>query len=80
MTRELTADLKALRLHGMSAAWADLVNALEQEKTQGRAGRIAASLLRMDLVILDSCGVLGNVKWGFRHLMSLCSGTESNST
>ena len=25
MTRELTADLKALRLHGMAAAWADLV-------------------------------------------------------
>ena len=30
----------------------DLVNALEQEKAQGKAGRIAASLLRMDLVIL----------------------------
>ena len=69
--------------HGMRVRFystVDLVNALEQEKTQGRAGRIAASLLRMDLVILDSCGVLGNVKWGFRHLMSLCSGTESNST
>jgi DNA replication protein DnaC len=33
----------------------DLVNALEQEKAQGKAGRIATSLLRMDLVILDSC-------------------------
>ena len=31
----------------------DLVNALEQEKAQGKAGRIATSLLRMDLVILD---------------------------
>ena len=51
--------------HGMRVRFystVDLVNALEQEKTQGRAGRIAASLLRMDLVILDSCGVLGNVK------------------
>ena len=36
----------------------DLVNALEQEKTQGHAGRIAASLLRMDLVILDELGYL----------------------
>jgi DNA replication protein DnaC len=36
----------------------DLVNALEQEKAQGRAGRIAASLLRMDLVILDELGYL----------------------
>lgn len=36
----------------------DLVNALEQEKAQGKAGRIAASLLRMDLVILDELGYL----------------------
>ena len=36
----------------------DLVNALEQEKAQGKAGRIATSLLRMDLVILDELGYL----------------------
>ena len=36
----------------------DLVNALEQEKAQGKAGRIALSLLRMDLVILDERGYL----------------------
>ena len=36
----------------------DLVNALEQEKAQGKAGRIALSLLRMDLVILDELGYL----------------------
>ena len=36
----------------------DLVNALEQEKAQGKAGRIAASLMRMDLVILDELGYL----------------------
>ena len=39
----------------------DLVNALEQEKAQGKAqgkaGRIALSLLRMDLVILDELGL-----------------------
>ena len=34
----------------------DLVNALEQEKAQGRAGRIAMSLMRMDLVVLDELG------------------------
>ena len=34
----------------------DLVNALEQEKAQGHAGRIAASLLRLDLVVLDELG------------------------
>jgi DNA replication protein DnaC len=36
----------------------DLVNALEQEKVQGHAGRIAASLLRMDAVVLDELGYL----------------------
>ena len=36
----------------------DLVNALEAEKAQGKAGRIAQSLLRTDLVILDELGYL----------------------
>lgn len=31
----------------------DLVNALEQEKSQGNAGRIASSLPHIDLVFLD---------------------------
>ena len=43
----------------------DLVNALEQEKAQGKAGRIALSLLRMDLVILDELGYLVQPgRWG----------------
>jgi hypothetical protein len=33
-----------------SCSTVDVVNALEQEKTQGKVGRIALSLLRMDLV------------------------------
>ena len=36
----------------------DLVNALEQEKAQGKAGRIASSLLRLDAVVLDEMGYL----------------------
>ncbi|MGI9133755.1 MAG: IS21-like element helper ATPase IstB [Rhodoferax sp.] len=36
----------------------DLVNALEQEKLQNKPGRIAASLLRVDMVILDELGYL----------------------
>ena len=36
----------------------DLVNALEQEKAQGKAGRIAAGLLRLDAVVLDEMGCL----------------------
>src|SRR6202167_5490398 len=36
----------------------DLVNALEQEKTQGRSGQIADRLMRCDLVVLDELGYL----------------------
>ncbi|HRA95072.1 MAG TPA: IS21-like element helper ATPase IstB [Aestuariivirga sp.] len=36
----------------------ELVNALEQEKTKGKAGQIAESLTRFDLVILDELGYL----------------------
>ena len=48
----ITEHGKRVRFHST----VDLVNALEQEKAQGQAGRIAASLLRMDLVILDELG------------------------
>src|SRR5476649_2158365 len=36
----------------------DLVNLLEREKYDGKAGRIAQALLRTDLVILDELGYL----------------------
>jgi DNA replication protein DnaC len=36
----------------------DLVNELEQEKAQGRAGQMAERLTRQDLVILDELGYL----------------------
>ena len=36
----------------------ELVNALEQEKTRGKAGKIAEGLIRLDLVILDELGYL----------------------
>jgi len=51
----------------------DLVNALEQEKAQGKAGRIAASLLRMDLVILDELGYLPFSQSGGALLFHLLS-------
>jgi DNA replication protein DnaC len=31
----------------------DLVNQLEQEKTAGRSGRLAETLLRYDVIIID---------------------------
>ena len=36
----------------------ELVNALEQEKTKGKAGQIAEGLTKFDLVILDELGYL----------------------
>jgi DNA replication protein DnaC len=58
----------------------DLVNALEQEKAQGKAGRIALSLLRMDLVILDELGYLPFSQAGgalLFHLLSRCMNTPA---
>ena len=55
----------------------DLVNALEQEKAQGKAGRIATSLLRMDLVILDELGYLPFSQAGGALLFHLLSGSTS---
>lgn len=51
----------------------DLVNALEAEKAQGKAGRIAQSLLRMDLVILDELGYLPFSQAGSALLFHLMS-------
>jgi DNA replication protein DnaC len=51
----------------------NLVNALEQEKAQGKAGRIALSLLRMDLVILDELGYLPFSQAGGALLFHLLS-------
>jgi DNA replication protein DnaC len=36
----------------------ELVNALEQEKTQGKAGQIAGRLIHSDLIVLDELGYL----------------------
>ena len=51
----------------------DLVNALEQEKAQGKAGRLAASLVNMDLVILDELGYLPFSQAGGALLFHLLS-------
>ena len=51
----------------------DLVNALEQEKAQGKAGRIAGSMLRLDAVILDELGYLPFIQAGGAMLFHLLS-------
>ncbi len=51
----------------------DLVNQLEQEKAQGRDGRIAMSLMRVDMVILDELGYLPFSQAGGALLFHLLS-------
>jgi len=51
----------------------DLVNALEREKAEGRAGRIAMTLMHMDLVILDELGYLPFSQAGGALLFHLLS-------
>ncbi len=51
----------------------DLVNQLEQEKLQGRGGKLAASLCRLDLVVLDELGYLPFSKNGGQLLFHLIS-------
>ncbi|MFP5486272.1 MAG: IS21-like element helper ATPase IstB [Gammaproteobacteria bacterium] len=65
----ITQHGQRVRFHGT----VELVNALEQEKTQGRAGRIAASLMRMDIVILDELGYLPFSQAGGALLFHLLS-------
>ena len=65
----LTRHSKRVRFYST----VDLVNALEQEKSQGRAGRIAMSLARMDLVVLDELGYLPFSQAGGALLFHLLS-------
>lgn len=51
----------------------DLVNRLEQEKLSGRGGKLAESLLRLDLVVLDELGYLPFSKSGGQLLFHLIS-------
>jgi DNA replication protein DnaC len=51
----------------------DLVNLLEKEKREGKAGRIALALLRVDVVILDELGYLPFSQAGGALLFHLLS-------
>jgi DNA replication protein DnaC len=51
----------------------DLVNALEQEKAAGKTGKLALSLMKVDLVILDELGYLPFSQAGGALLFHLLS-------
>lgn len=68
--------IEAIARHGKRVRFfstVDLVNALEQEKAQGKAGRIAGTLLRLDLVVLDELGYLPFSQAGGALLFHLLS-------
>ena len=65
----ITQQGKRVRFHST----VDLVNLLEREKHDGKAGRIAQTLMRMDLVILDELGYLPFSQAGGALLFHLLS-------
>ena len=65
----ITAKGKRVRFYST----VDLVNELEKEKREGKPGRIAVALMRMDLVILDELGYLPFSQAGGALLFHLLS-------
>jgi DNA replication protein DnaC len=68
--------VEAINSHGKRVRFfstVDLVNALEQEKAAGKAGRLAHQLMHLDLVILDELGYLPFSQSGGALLFHLLS-------
>jgi DNA replication protein DnaC len=68
--------IEAVTRHGKRVRFystVELVNTLEQEKTSGRAGRLAHQLMHLDLVILDELGYLPFSQSGGALLFHLLS-------
>ena len=68
--------IEAIRMHGKRVRFfstVELVNVLEHEKTQGKAGQLAHRLMYVDLVILDELGYLPFTQGGGALLFHLLS-------
>lgn len=68
--------IEAIRHHGKRVRFfstVELVNQLEQEKAQGKAGQLAHRLMYVDLVILDELGYLPFTQSGGALLFHLLS-------
>jgi DNA replication protein DnaC len=68
--------IEAIQRHGKRVRFfstVELVNALELEKSQGKAGQLAHRLIYMDLVILDELGYLPFSQVGGALLFHLIS-------
>ena len=72
----ISLGIEAIRVHGKRVRFfstVELVNALEQEKQQGKAGQMAHRLMYADLVILDELGYLPFTQTGGALLFHLLS-------
>ena len=58
----------------------DLVNQLEQEKAAGRSGRLAETLLRYDVIVIDELGYLPFSQPGGQLLFHLISKLYENTS
>ena len=68
--------VSGIAMHGKRVRFystVDLVNVLEREKRDGKAGRLAMSLARIDLIILDELGYLPFSQVGGALLFHLLS-------
>ena len=68
--------VEAIQAHGKRVRFfstVEIVNALEQEKSQGKAGKLAHKLMYADLVILDEMGYLPFTQAGGALLFHLLS-------
>ena len=68
--------VNAIRSHGKRVRYfstVELVNALEQEKAQGKSGQLAYRLMYVDMVILDEMGYLPFTQSGGALLFHLLS-------
>ena len=68
--------VQAIRHHGKRVRFfstVELVNALEQEKAQGKQGQLAFRLMYVDLVVLDEMGYLPFTQSGGALLFHLLS-------
>ncbi len=69
----ITAAVVRAGARGRYSNTVDLVNRLEEESRLGKAGHLAAQLLRLDLVVLDELGYLPFARSGGQLLFHLVS-------
>src|SRR5271157_4636549 len=76
----VAASVIRSRARGRFFNLVDLVNQLEQEKAAGRSGRLAETLLRYDVIVIDELGYLPFSQSGGQLLFHLISKLYENTS